>query len=152
MKRLPVDTKPSRLRIMISLNPYLFFNGRCQEAIDFYTKALGAEVKMVVRFKDAPDKSMCAPGSEEKVMHGRLQIGDMAMLVSDGRNEGKTNFEGFSLSLTAPTEADADRYFAALAEGGKVEMPLAKTFFSPRFGMLEDKFGVGWMVFVEMVR
>jgi len=132
----------------ISVNTYLFFDGRCEEAMEYYRRTLGAEVTMLVRFKDSPDPGMCAPGAEEKVMHATFRVGDAAMMASDGRNEGKANFQGFSVSLTVPGEAAADRLFAALAEGGKVEMPLTKTFFSPRFGMVADRFGVSWMIHV----
>jgi len=131
-----------------SIQPYLIFNGRCEEAIEFYRKALGAEVTMLLRFKDAPDPSMCTPGSENKVMHANLQIGESVVLASDGRCTGEMSFAGFSLSLTLKSAADADRFFAALSDGGQVQMPLAKTFFSPRFGMVADRFGVSWMVYV----
>jgi len=133
----------------MQVQPYLFFDGRCEEAIDFYKKTVGADVKMLMRFKDSPDKTMISPGSENKVMHAQIQIGDTAVLVSDGRCLGKPNFQGFALTISAKSEAEADTLFAALSDGGEVRMPLAKTFFSPRFGMLADKFGVGWMVLVE---
>ena len=128
---------------------YLFFNGNCEEAVEFYRKALGAEVEMVMKFKDSPEPpppGMLAPGYENKVMHTSFRIGQTTVMASDGCGTDKTTFQGFSLSLAVPTEAEADRAFAALAEGGKVEMPLSKTFWSPRFGMLQDRFGVGWMV------
>jgi PhnB protein len=134
--------------IKCSVEPYLIFNGRCEEAIEFYRKALGAEIAMLMRFKESPDPSMCAPGSENKVMHARLQIGNSAVLMSDGQCLDTLEFAGFSLSLTTPTVAEAGRFFAALLDGGTVKMPLAKTFFSPSFGMLADRFGVGWMVYV----
>lgn len=132
----------------MKLQPYLFFDGRCEEAIDFYQRTVGAKANMLMRWKDAPDKSMCAPGNDNKVMHAQVQIGESEVMMSDGRATGQPNFQGFSLSLSVPTEADADRVFSALADGGEIRMPLDKTFFSPRFGMLADKFGVGWMVFV----
>lgn len=132
----------------MKLQPYLFFDGRCEEAIDFYQRTVGAKANMLMRWKDAPDKNMCAPGNENKVMHAQVQIGESEVMMSDGRATGQPNFQGFSLSLSVPTEADADRVFSALANGGEIRMPLDKTFFSPRFGMLADKFGVGWMVFV----
>jgi PhnB protein len=132
------------------IQPYLFFNGRCDEAIEFYQKALGAEVMMLMRFKQAPDQSMVRPDTAEKVMHARLRIGDAIMLVSDGMCTGEQQkFEGFSLTFSTPSAEEVDRRFAALAEGGQVRMPLDKTFFSPRFGMLTDKFGVGWILLVE---
>ena len=133
----------------MSIQPYLFFNGRCEEAIEFYRKALGAEQVMLMRFKQAPDQSMVPPGAGEKIMHARVQIGDTVIFLSDGMCAGETGFAGFSLSFTVADEAEADRRFNALADGGKVQMPLDKTFFSPRFGAVADKFGVGWMIYVE---
>ena len=129
---------------------YLFFDGRTDEALDFYKKTLGIEVEMLMRFKDAPPEAQagCAPGSENKVMHSCFKLGDQRVMASDGRNEGKPNFQGFALSLSAKDEAEADRLFAALGEGGHVQMPLMKTFFSLKFGMVQDKFGVGWMILV----
>jgi PhnB protein len=134
----------------MDVQPYLFFDGRCEEALEFYKKALGAEVKVLLRFKDNPEPQpgMTPPGAENKVMHANFRIGDTEMLASDGRCLGQPKFQGFSLSLWAKTEAEADKKFAALADGGQVQMPLAKTFFSPRFGMLSDRFGVAWMVLV----
>ena len=130
---------------------YLLFAGRCEEAIHFYKKTLGAEVMMLMRFKDSPEPprpGMIPPDSEDKVMHAALRIGDTVVMASDGRCEGAPSFQGFSLSLSVADEAEADRVFAALAEGGQVQMPPSKTFWSPRFGMLSDRFGVGWMVSV----
>jgi PhnB protein len=135
----------------MQVQPYLFFDGRCEEAIEFYKKALGAEVMMLLRFKESPEPpepSMVPAGSEDKVMHACLRIGDTAVMASDGRCLGRPSFQGFSLSVTARDQAEADRLFAALGDGGKVQMPLAKTFFSPRFGMVADRFGVSWMVVV----
>jgi len=132
----------------MNVQPYLFFDGRCDEALDFYQKAVGAKVGMLMRFKDAPDQSMVAPGSQDKVMHAQMQIGSTTVLASDGRCRGKPNFQGFSLAVSADTDAEAEKIFNALADRGRVTMPMAKTFFSPRFGMLTDKFGVGWMVLV----
>ena len=136
----------------MQVQPYLFFDGRCEEAIEFYKSALGAKVEMLLRFKESPDRpppGMVPPGSEDKVMHTCLRIGDTAVMASDGRCQGKPSFSGFSLSLTARDEGEADRLFAALADGGEVQMPLAKTFFSPRFGMVADRFGVSWMIVVD---
>lgn len=134
----------------MQVQPYLFFDGRCEEALAFYRKAIGAEVEMMMRFKENPDPQpgMCAPGSEDKVMHACFKVGETAIMASDGHCNGKPSFQGFSLSITAPSESDADRLFGALAEGGQVRMPLGKTFFSPRFGVVADKFGVSWMVIV----
>ena len=133
------------------LQPYIFFNGRCEEALEFYRAALGAEVEMLMRFKDSPEPpkpGMCAPGSENKIMHASVRIGDTSLMASDGRCDGKPSFQGFSLSLSVADEAEAERLFAALGKGGQVQVPLAKTFFSPRFGMVTDRFGVLWMVLV----
>jgi PhnB protein len=132
---------------------YLFFDGRLDEALTFYKKTLGVEVEMLMRFKDNPDAGKhpeaCPPGSEEKIMHSCFKLGDQRVMASDGYAKGKPEFKGFCLSLSVKTEGEADRLFAALGDGGKVEMPLGKTFFSPKFGMVQDKFGVGWMVLVE---
>ena len=133
----------------MQIQPYLSFEGRADEAIEFYKKAIGAKVDMLMRFKEAPDQSMVTPESKDKVMHAALHAGDTQLLMSDGRCTGSANFSGIALALSVQTEADADRIFNALAEGGKVNMPLAKTFFSPKFGMVADKFGVGWMVMVS---
>ena len=136
----------------MKVQPYLFFDGRCEEAIEFYKRALGAEVEMLMRFNESPEPpppGMVPPGSESKVMHACLRIGDAAVMASDGRCQGRPSFAGFSLSLTARDEAHADRLFGALADGGEVQMPLAKTFFSPRFGMVADRFGVSWMIIVQ---
>ncbi len=136
----------------MQIQPYLFFNGRCEEAIDFYRKALGAEVEMMMRFKESPDPmppGMLAPGFENKVMHATLRIGGAALMASDGMAAGEANFKGFSLSIEAPDAAGVDRMFKALTEGGSVTMPLGKTFWSPWFGMVTDRFGVGWMVGVN---
>ena len=133
------------------IQPYLFFEGRCEEALEFYRKALGAEVEILMRFKDSPEPpqpGMVPPGSENKVMHSCLRIGDTRVMASDGHCQGKPSFQGFSLSLTVPSAAEADRVFAALGNGGQVQVPLTKTFFSPRFGMVADRFGVSWMVLV----
>jgi len=132
----------------MQVQPYLFFDGRCDEALEFYKKALGAKVEMLMRWKDSPDKSMCTPSNENKVMHSCLKIGETRVMASDGRNTGKPVFQGFSLSLNAKDEAEADKLFAALGDGGQVQMPMTKTFFSARFGMVADKFGVGWMILV----
>ena len=136
----------------MQVQPYLFFNGRCEEAAEFYRRALGAEVTMLMRWKDHPDPQppvMVPPGSENKVMHMALRIGDTTVLASDGPCQGQQSFQGFALSLTAANEAEAERLFGALSDGGQVRMPLAKTFFSPSFGMVADRFGVSWMVYVE---
>ena len=134
----------------MQVQPYLSFDGRCEEAIEFYRRALGAEVNMLMRFKDTPGgpPPNLPAGAENKVLHASLRIGDSTVLLSDGHCVGKANFQGFSLSLTVSNEAEAERLFAALADGGTVQMPLAATFFSERFGMVADRFGVAWMVYM----
>jgi len=129
----------------MDVQTYLFFNGRCDEAVEFYRRAIGAKPGQLFRFKDAPDQSMITPGSRDKVMHGSFTVGETEILVSDGREGSKLHFEGFSLALR-PGAAEADKMFASLGEGGKVDMPLSKTFFAEKFGMLTDKFGVSWMI------
>jgi PhnB protein len=137
----------------ITILPYLFFNGRCEEAMNFYKKALGGEIEMIMRWKDNPDMPSdgCAPGMKidpEQIMHASLKLGDAILMASDGMPQEKSGFQGFSVSLTARTDAECDRWFNALAEGGQVQMPLGKTFFAQRFGAVADKFGVSWMIIV----
>jgi PhnB protein len=135
----------------MEVQPYLFFDGRCEEAVEFYRGALGAEITMLMRFKDSPEPpqpGMVPPGAEDKVMHVSFRIGESTVLASDGRCEGRPSYQGFALSLTVSHETEAERLFAALADGGQVQMPLTKTFFSPRFGMVADRFGVSWMIYV----
>ena len=137
------------------VQPYLNFDGRCEEAINFYKSALGAESIMLMRYSETPDPTppgMVAPGSENKVCHASLRIGESVLMASDGGCRGKAGFQGITLNLSVASEAEADRRFAALAEGGKVQMPLMKTFFSPRFGMVEDRFGVSWMIYLPSPR
>jgi PhnB protein len=134
-----------------AIQPYLFFDGRTEEAIDFYRRTLGAEVEMMMRFSDSPEpcpEGMVPKGSEGKIMHACIKVGGSPMMLSDGNCQNKAAFQGFSLSYTVPDEKTADRVFNALADGGQVQMPLNKTFFSPRFGMVADKFGVSWMVYL----
>ena len=131
------------------VQPYLFFDGRCEEALEFYRSTLGAEVTMLMRFKENPEPmppDMCPPGSDDKVMHASFTIGETTLMASDGMNKGSPVFQGFSLSLSVPTDAEAQRLFTALSAGGKVQMPLGKTFYASSFGMVADRFGVSWMV------
>jgi len=139
----------------MNVQSYLFFDGRCEEAVNFYKKTLGAEVEMMLRFKDNPEppKADCpAPSDPNKVMHACLRIGDTAIMASDGRCTGNPSFQGFSLTLNVADEKEADRVFKALGDGGQVRLPLTKTFFSPSFGMLADRFGVSWMIMVAPER
>lgn len=136
----------------MKVQPYLFFEGRCEEAIEFYRAKLGAEVTMLMRFKESPEPpqpGMCPPGSDDKIMHSSFSIGETVVMASDGRASGQPEFKGVSLSLSAANEAEAKRLFAALGDGGQVQMPMGKTFFSPAFGMVADRFGVSWMVIAE---
>lgn len=134
----------------MQIQPYLFFEGRTEEAIEFYKKVLGAKVEMLMRFKESPEKpsAECMPANENMIMHSSFRIGHTVVMASDGMGSGKPNFHGFSLSVTAKDEAEAKKLFDGLSEGGQVQQPLIKTFFSPAFGMVADKFGVGWMVIV----
>ena len=135
----------------MQIQPYLFLDGRCEEAIAFYKKMLGAEVQGMMRFKENPEPQspgMMPPGSENKIMHASIKIGGTTLVASDGRCTGKPNFQGFALSLTAKDKAEAERLFKSLGDGGQVQMPMSKTFFSEAFGMVADRFGVSWMVIV----
>ena len=132
----------------MQVQPYLFFNGRCNEALAFYRDALGAEVVMKMLFKDSPEPSACPTAIADNVMHASVRIGDSMLMVSDGAGGAPGEFKNFSLSLTPTNIGDADKLFNALADGGNVQMPLTKTFFSPRFGMVADRFGVSWMIYV----
>jgi len=142
---------------MIQIEPYLFFNGRCEEAIQFYQQTLGAELQMMLRNRESPvsqgeasaEDCQVPAGMEDKVMHATLRIGNANMMMSDGLCDGKPVFEGFRLSFSVADAAAADRLFNALGSGGSVQMPLGKTFWSPCFGMLTDRFGVGWMISAE---
>jgi PhnB protein len=143
------SNKPTREEKAMPLTPYLFFDGRCEEAIEFYKKTLGAKVGMMMRFKESPESPPpdCVPAaSADKIMHACMSIGDAQVMMSDGRCAGQPKFEGFALSVDAKDAADADRKFNALAQGGQVQMPLGETFFAKRFGMVADQFGVGWMI------
>jgi PhnB protein len=130
----------------MKVDPYLNFEGRCEEALEFYKKAVGAKVEMMMRCKEAPDPGQIKPGLEDKILHSSFKVGDSTIMATDGYNQNKTNFAGISLALSAKNESEAKRLFDALADGGQVKMQLTKTFFSPAFGMLADKFGVPWMV------
>lgn len=135
----------------MKVQSYLNFDGRCEEAIEFYRKTLGAEVTMLMRFKDSPEPcapGMVPPGAESKIMHSSFRIGETEVMASDAGCGGKANFQGISLALTVADDAEAKRRFAALSDGGQVQMPLTKTFFSSSFGVVADRFGVSWMIVV----
>jgi PhnB protein len=135
----------------MEVQAYPFFHGRCEEAIGFYKRTLGSEVLMLMRFKDSPEppqSDMFPPGSDDKIMHASFRIGETTVMASDGHCLQRPSFQGFSLALTVPNEAEAERLFTALDDDGQVQQPLIKTFFSPRFGMVTDRFGVSWMIVV----
>ncbi|MCU0961814.1 MAG: VOC family protein [Pirellulaceae bacterium] len=135
----------------MQVQPYLYFNGRTEEALDFYRQAIGVDQVFLMRFGESPDKEMIPPGLDDKVMHASFRVGSSVLMASDGMcDESKEGqFAGISLTLLAPTVAKADELFTALSEGGQVQMPMCETFFSPRFGMVADRFGVSWMVIVQ---
>ncbi|WP_027016818.1 VOC family protein [Comamonas composti] len=136
----------------MQIQPYLFFDGRCEEALQFYGAALGAQVTACLRFKDAPadpepEAGGCGPAPDpEKIMHANLQIGETQIMASDGMAAGRPEFKGISLSISASSDAEAERIFDALAAGGEIRMPLGPTFFATCFGLVTDRFGVSWMV------
>ena len=130
----------------MQIEPYLFFEGRTEEALQFYQQKLGAKVDAIIRYKENPEPKYNPPNSDEKVMHSLFRIGDTKVMASDGNCAGKPSFQGFALTLNASSPAEAEQRFNALAEGGKVQMPLGETFFAERFGMVADRFGVSWMV------
>jgi len=133
----------------MKVQSYLFFDGKCDEALEFYKRALGAKVNALMRFGEAPDQSMVKPENKNKVMHSEFQIGDTVIMASDGYCNGKPGFQGFSMAIAVPTDAEAKRVFDAISDGGQVSMPLSKTFFASSFGTASDKYGVGWMVITE---
>jgi len=136
----------------MNVEPYVFFDGKCEEALAFYKDAVNAQVEAVLHFKDHPDAGkpgIVPPGADNKVMHSVFKVGDTKIMASDGQCHGKPSFQGFALTINAASDAEAERVFGALAKGGQVTMPLTETFFASRFGMLADKFGVNWMVLTE---
>ena len=135
----------------MQVQPYLFFDGHCEEAIEFYRQALGAKIEMLMHYKDSPEPpppGMALPGMEDKVMHASFRIGDSTVMAADDCTRTQVSFEGFQLTLAVADDVEAEQRFTALAVGGQVRMPLAKTFFATKFGMLADRFGVSWMVIV----
>jgi PhnB protein len=133
----------------VTVQPYLFFDGKCEEALEFYKGAIGAKVDMMMRFKEAPDQSQMQPNTGEKVMHAAFHVGTTQVLASDGHCAGKPSFQGFGLALNAKNDAEAEKLFTAVGKGGQVLQPLTKTFFASKFGMVADKFGIMWMVMAE---
>jgi len=128
------------------VNPYVFFDGKCEEALDFYKSKLGAKVNVLMRYSENPNPAHNPPGSDEKVMHSEFQVGDSKIMASDGLCHGKPSFQGFSLTIQCASDAEAQRLYTALGEGGQVQMPLGPTFFAHSFGMVADKYGIGWML------
>ena len=133
----------------MNVQPYVFFDGKCEEALEFYKGAIGAKVDMMMRFKEAPDQSQMQPNTGEKVMHAAFHVGTTQVLASDGHGAGKPSFQGFGLALNAKNDAEAEKLFTAVGKGGQVLQPLTKTFFASKFGMVSDKFGIMWMVMAE---
>ncbi len=133
----------------MKVQPYLFFDGKCEEALEFYKRALGAKVTALMRFSEGPDQAMVKPENKNKVMHSEFQVGEAVIMASDGYCNGAPSFQGFSLTITVPNDAEAKRVFDTISAGGEVKMPLEKTFFASSFGMAEDKYGVGWMVITD---
>lgn len=134
-----------------TVQPYLSFMGRTEEALAFYQKTLGAQVLMKMRFSESPepcDPKMVPPGTESKIMHCSFKIGDTTLMATDGGcgELKESKFQGITLTINTTTPEDADRTFNELGLGGMVHMPLTKTFFAKKFGMLQDRFGVNWMV------
>ena len=132
-----------------TVQPYIFFDGKCEEALEFYKGAIGAKVDMMMRFKEAPDQSQMQPNTGEKVMHAAFHVGTTQVLASDGHCAGKPSFQGFGLTLNAKDDTEAEKLFAAVGKGGQVQQPLVKTFFASKFGMVTDRFGIMWMVIAE---
>jgi len=132
----------------MNVQPYLYFDGRTEEALAFYKGAIGAQVEFLMHFKDGPAEAQAhmPPNSKDKVMHASFKVGDSTLFASDGNCGGKPNFAGVTLTIDAASDAEADKLFAALGQGGQIQMPMAETFFASRFGMVADKFGVSWMV------
>ena len=123
------------------------FGGRCEEALEFYKKSVGAEVTALMRWKESPDAAMKGPpGYGEKIMHANFRIGETQLMAEDGLGDKAAEFKGMTLAIEAADDAEAKRVFTALGEGGKVTMALMKTFWTSSFGMLTDKFGVPWVV------
>lgn len=136
----------------MKVQSYIFFDGRCEEALEFYGSTVGAKVNVILRYKDSPEPQpaeVLPPGSENKIMHSEFSIGETTLMGSDGYCGGKAQFQGFALALLLDTGADAERVFKALSEGGQATMPLSETFFAKRFGMLTDRFGVAWTLLAE---
>ena len=139
----------------MKVTAYLNFDGRCEEALEFYRRAVGAEVECLMRFSESPEPSppgTVPPGAENKVMHASFRVGETTIMASDCHSAGAPNFQGFSLAIAVPDEARAKALFTALADGGEVRMPLTKTFFSPSFGLVADRFGVSWTVLAEATK
>lgn len=152
----PARVRSRKKETTMQVQPYLFFDGRCEEALEFYKKAVGATVEALMRFSEAPPnpeaqaKDCCgALPAPDKVMHCSFRIGDTSIMGSDGRCTGQPEFKGFALTINAKSDAETERLFGALSDGGQVQMPLEKTFFASKFGMCADRFGVGWMVIAD---
>ena len=133
----------------MTVQPYLFFDGKCEEAIEFYKSAIGAKVDMMMRFKEAPEPGHMPPDAGDKIMHAAFKVGDTQVLASDGHCAGKPSFQGFGLALSAKSDAEAEKLFNNVGKGGQVLQPMTKTFFASKFGMVTDRYGIMWMVMAE---
>lgn len=133
----------------MSTLPYLDFNGRCEEAIEFYRQAVGASVDMLMPFKDSPEPMPEDKDKSDKILHASMTIAGSTIMASDGFCTGAPKFAGLGMALSLPDEAAVRRAFDALGDGGQVTMPLGRTFWTPCFGMVTDRFGLCWMVMVE---
>ena len=131
------------------INPYLIFDGRCEEAFRFYEKCFKGKIIAMLTHKGTPAEAHVPAAWIDKILHARLDIGDQVLMASDAPPGRYEKPAGFSVSLQVKDPAEAERLFNALAEKGEIRMPLEKTFWSPRFGMLVDRFGIPWMINCE---
>jgi PhnB protein len=142
-------------RQVMQVTPYLYFNGRCEEALSFYQQTIGARVECQMRFSDCPgelDPNMVPPGTEHRIMHAAFKLGETTIFAADGCASAEMKPAGFGLSLQTPDVAEAEQLFNALAWEGEVRMAMTKTFFSPSFGIVVDKFGVNWLIYVPQAQ
>ncbi len=130
----------------MQINPYLFYNGNCEAALKFYEKTLGAKIEAMLTYEGGPDEMQIPPDYKKKVMHAKITIDGEVIMASDAPPGHFNPPQGFSVSLQVEDPTDAERRFKALSEGGKVNLPFGKTFFSKGFGMCVDQFGPPWMV------
>jgi PhnB protein len=133
----------------MELSTYLFFNGKCREAFQFYEKTLNGKIELMMTYGESPEKDKCTPGTLDQIMHVRLKLGNYSLMASDAPSEHYQKPQGFSVSYAVDSKAEAERIFKALSDNGKIIMPLEKTFWAEAFGMCVDRFGISWMVNCE---